>query len=289
MRTGALRKLVVATALAVALGGEASAGTASADTRCGGPIVAEYVDTSRVRVVRRPSRVVVACDKRTGRRIALGGSPGHLTEFAGPHALDVRGDYVAWGVIEHDDGIDGDATWLPDVRSVRLSDPARALRAESQREDTSGALWAIADVVVGGNGAVAWTACRAARVRPGDPGSADADRCVPSPSEVSVSAKGRRSAQVIELARGAGIQPRSLRRSPTARTFSWRDGTRHVPQFSRANTADRDAASSRSGVCALPHQSKDAPWVTLESCERCLPRSWIILAGARDSTRRRRP
>lgn len=172
--------------------------------------------------MRRPSRVVVACDKRGGRRVALGGSPGVLTEFAGPHALDVRGDYVAWGVFQHDDGIDGETAWLPEVRSMRLSAPKRVLHAPSQRSDTTGSRWAIADVVVGADGAVAWTACRAASVHRGDSGFGDGDRCVATPPEVSISAMGRGSAQVVELDRGAGVQPRSLRRSATGRTFSWR-------------------------------------------------------------------
>ena len=173
--------------------------------------------------MRRPSRVVVACDKRSGRRVALGGSPGALTEFAGPHALDVRGDYVAWGVIQHDDGIDGETVWLAEVRSMRLSSPKRILHAPSQRSDSTGARWAIAHIVVGSDGAVAWTACRAASVRRTDSGFADGDRCVTTPPEISISAMGRGSAQVVELDRGAGVQPRSLRRSATARTFSWRN------------------------------------------------------------------
>jgi hypothetical protein len=173
--------------------------------------------------MRRPSRVVVACDKRSGRRVALGGSPGALTEFAGPQALDVHGEFVAWGVIEHDDGIDAETVWLPEVRSMRLSAPKRVLQAPSQRSDTTDARWAIADVVVGADGAVAWTACRAASVRSGDSGFADGDRCVATPLEVSVSAMGQRSSQVVELDRAAGVQPRSLRRSATARTFRWRN------------------------------------------------------------------
>lgn len=200
------------------------------------------IQAPRVRVYRtgrdRFTFAYFACHRPTGRATRLGfrlAPEGYV--YAGTRATAIRGSAIAYGAVESPDSESAGPSYRVIVATLPLGRPAyrgqQFLAVESEPFDQFASTnVAIEDIVIAPNRAIAYTSCQSL----GD----DYDRCdrplvgtrvvaVPfnGSKESFGKAPGAGFGKAVVLDSGPGIDPRSLRLSPSGTRLAWdRDGTR---------------------------------------------------------------
>lgn len=202
------------------------------------------ISAPRVRVYRtgrdRFTFAYFACHRQTGRAARLGfrlAPEGYV--YAGTRATAIRGSTIAYATSFANDSEDGSGpVYKIVVATLPVRSPAyrgqqfRALEISEPSDQLTDANVAIEKILIAPNRTIAYTICQSV----GD----DYDRCdrplvgtrvvaVPfrGPTEAFGKAPGAGFGKAVVLDIGPGIDPRSLRLSPSGTRLAWdRDGTR---------------------------------------------------------------
>lgn len=225
-----------ACAIMIAVASSTPAASAPQRDRCARKGSVTLVATKLVRVYRNrrslSDALVYACHRPTGRSTQLGAPlPQGLYQYGGRTTTAVRGSTVAYGLKVDPGGDEGSPGYS--IVVVKLPFRGRAFEDAPQFDAVQtkpfdpGAddILAIERLVIAPNRTIAYTSC--------DDFNSEPDRCVRPVTNARVvavpyEASQRRYGSAIVLEQGPGIDPRSLRLSPSGTRLAWdRSGQKH--------------------------------------------------------------